>query len=360
MEGKPRMGMAQRRSGARPLLIIILAITFAVAWALVSESREITDMAGRKVIVPEKINKVCTDWPPAMYLVYVMDHSLLAGVNARFTDAQRDYVSAHARSLPVVGGFFGQGQTTNIEALLGVKPDIVIAEMWGDRAVNSRSEDLLGRFGIPVAYVNIDRTHDYPNAILFLGRLLGREARARTLSDYARGVLEEVGRAVRSVPVGKRPRVYYAEGSTGLFTECDTSAHIELIALAGGTNVHHRENGKFKVKGREPISIEQVLRYDPEVILAAEPSFYQSVFKDVKWQNIKAVKTGRIYLTPRLLFNWFDRPPSVMRLLGIQWVAWRLHPEVYRINMEKEARRFYRLFLGLDIPSATMRGVIGP
>jgi len=340
--------------------VSFLLLFFVTAFAATSETREVTDMDGRKVIVPKTINKVCADWPPVMYLLYAMDPSLLAGINSPFTDKQKEYLCVSARTLPVVGGFFGQGQTTNIEALLKVKPDLIIAEKWGDKALKSKSEDILGTFGIPVVYVNLETTRDYPNAILFLGELFGREARARTLSAYGKAVFEKVNTAVRSIPSNKRPRIYYAEGVTGLNTECHTSFHAELIALAGATNVHHCANGLFKVKGRDQVSIEQVLKYDPEVIFAAEPSFYQQVFKDVRWRNLRAVRTGRVYLTPRLLFDWFDRPPSFMRLLGLQWVAWHLYPEVYRIDMTEEARRFYRIFLGVDIPLDTMKRLLFP
>ncbi len=347
------------KAKVRCLLVLCLLIFFVIGFTIPSEAREVIDMAGRRVIIPDTIRRVCTDWPIAMYLVYAIDPTLLAAVNTPITDKQKEYVPPYVRKLPVVGGFFGQGQTANIEALLKVKPDIVVAEIWGDMAMNAKSEEVLKRFGIPVVYVKIDTTDDYPDAFLFLGKLLGREARVRALSDYGKAVFEEVGRTVQSIPANKRPRVYYGEGVSGLFTECHTSFHAELIELAGATNVHHCTNGMFKVRGKEPISMEQVLQYDPEVIFVAEPLFYQTVFKDSRWKNIKAVKTGRVYLTPKLLFDWFDRPPSFMRLLGLQWVMWRLYPEVYRKDMEKEARRFYRLFLGVDIPAEAMKKVIG-
>jgi iron complex transport system substrate-binding protein len=44
-----------------------------------------------------------------------------------------------------------------------------------------------------------------------------------------------------------------------------------------------------------------------------------------------------------------------MRLLGLKWLTWRLYPESYRIDMVKEAQRFYRLFLGVDMPEDKLK-----
>ncbi|HVN98123.1 MAG TPA: ABC transporter substrate-binding protein [Syntrophorhabdaceae bacterium] len=338
----------------------VLFVLFVGSSYTASCAREITDMAGRKVVVPDRITKVCGDWPIVMYLIYAIDPTLLAGISAPFTTEQKKYLSPEVEKLPVVGGFFGQSATITMEALLKAKPDVVVAEMWGNMELNVPSEKLLAKLGIPVAYVKIDKTSDYPAAFLFLGNLLGREKRARTLADYGDRVLKETARTRDLIPQVERPRVYYAEGMSGLFTECDTSIHAELISLSGATNVHRCSDGRFKVRGREPVSLEQVLRYDPEVIIATEPAFYGNVFKDERWQNVRAVKTGRVYLSPTMLLNWFDRPPSFMRLLGIKWLMWRLYPERHHTDIIGEACKFYRLFLGINVPEETMKRALFP
>jgi len=344
---------------ATSLFLIMILLCFG--YPATSEARAITDMAGRKVIVPDRISRVCTDWPIMMYLVYSLDPTLLAGLNTPFTDDQKRYLAPSVASLPVIGGFYSKTRAMNMETFLKVKPDVVIAEMWDSMSMNAKAEDMLRKNGIPVVYVKVDTTRDYLEAFLFLGKLLGREKRARALSSYGKTAFSEIERVVASLPQSKkRPRVYYAEGATGLFTECHTSFHAELIKLTGAENVHFCSRGGFKVKGKEAVNLEQVLRYDSDVIIAAEPLFYRSVLQDDRWQNIKAVKTRRVYLTPCLLFNWFDRPPSFMRLLGMKWLAHRLYPDAYRIDIVKEAQVFYRLFLHVEISTDTMKKVLYP
>jgi iron complex transport system substrate-binding protein len=100
--------------------------------------------------------------------------------------------------------------------------------------------------------------------------------------------------------------------------------------------------------------------YNPDVIVAQEKVFYDKIVKekDPAWQNIKAVKEKRVYLIPRTPFNWFDRPPSFMRILGLKWLMGILYPKEYRINIVKEAREFYRLFLGVEVSNEEMRHIV--
>jgi iron complex transport system substrate-binding protein len=56
------------------------------------------------------------------------------------------------------------------------------------------------------------------------------------------------------------------------------------------------------------------------------------------------VQQGRVYLAPSLPFGWFDRPPSVNRLIGARWLVHVLHPGRADGTLEDEVRRFYELF----------------
>jgi len=95
------------------------------------------------------------------------------------------------------------------------------------------------------------------------------------------------------------------------------------------------------------------------VILVQERLFFDKVFKDPAWKRIRAVRQGRVYLIPRTPFNWFDRPPSFMRILGLQWLMSRLYPKEYPVDMVKEARNFYRLFLGVEVSDREIRRIVG-
>ncbi|HOI94466.1 MAG TPA: ABC transporter substrate-binding protein [Syntrophobacter fumaroxidans] len=334
------------------LLLLFLSVLISVQ----AQGKEIVDMAGRRVIVPDRVTKAYGASPPATYLLYAVDPALLAGLNYPFNPRERTYLRPDVVSLPVIGGWFGQGRTPNQETLLKVKPDVMVAWIWKTKAANEKIEQVARLLGLPLVYVRLDHLGEYSEAFLFIGRLVGREERGRKLSEYAKRTLADVEPVVAAVPVGKRVSIYYAEAPDGLSTECDGSPHTELINLAGGQNIYRcAPKDDF---GMERISIEQVMLADPEVILAQEKECVDRVRSDPGWKSIRAVKNGRVHLIPRAPFNWFDRPPSFMRLLGIKWLTNLLYPDRYPLDLAKETREFYRLFLNVELDDGALREVL--
>ena len=142
------------------------------------------------------------------------------------------------RTLPVIGGLTGQGAQSNLEVILKAKPDLVI--MWSAKksAVAGRVDEALKQLNLPLVYAVAESLNDYPDVYLFLGRLLGKEERTKKLSAYFQKTLSDAKKIVDRIPKEKRPAVYYAEGVDGLSTECNDSIHVELLQLAGDTDVH--------------------------------------------------------------------------------------------------------------------------
>jgi iron complex transport system substrate-binding protein len=320
------------------------------------EAREIVDMAGRRTSVPDAITKVYASSPPAVYMLYALDPALCAGLNYPFSRYEQRWLREDFINLPVIGGWFGQGRTPNQETLLMAKPDIMLVWMWKVSAINEKIEQTARQLGLPMVYLRLDHLEDYVEAFRFLGNLLQREERARELGEYARRAMEGITPVASAIAENEKTSVYYAEGPDGLSTECNRSPHAELIELAGGRNIYQcAPKNDF---GMERISIEQVMAADPDVILAQEKDFVDNVYQDPRWQSIRAVKNKRVYLIPRSPFNWFDRPPSFMRLLGIRWLANILYPERYPLDIARETREFYSLFLGVELDDEALEEVL--
>jgi iron complex transport system substrate-binding protein len=328
------------------LCALTVVIFTVLAPAAQSQGRVITDMFGKKVSVPDRPQKVYSGSPPVTYMLYTLDPSMLAGLNFPVREWEKRYLRKSMQELPILGGWFGQGEVPNLEMILKINPEIVLVSKH-DSAMNDKIDETMKMVPMPVINVTLDTLSDYPGAFLYLGRVLGRKERAEKLAAYARRTISEMADLEASIPVRKKVSVYYAEGVDGLSTECDSSQHAELISLSGGRNVHRCRTGNLY--GMEKISLEQVMLYNPEVMLVMENVFYRAVFSDARWQRVKAVRDKRVYLIPKQPFNWFDRPPSFMRLLGAKWLANLLYPKRYPINTVKEVRRFFRLYLDVEL-----------
>ena len=340
-----------------PIALLTLFVLFGIS-ATLGDAREITDMAGRKVILPDSIRKVYAPSAYGSYIMYSIDQALLAGLIFPLKEGEKKYFRKEAQNLPVIGSLFGQRQTGTIDLLLQAKPELIILWLAKKSALDEKVEENLKKLGFPYVYAVAESIDDYPDVYLFLGRLLGREERTETLAGYSRKTLSEARALMSRIPANRRLKIYYAEEADGLSTECDDSIHAELLKLVGDGNVHRCRAANHI--GMDKLSLEQVKVYNPDVIVAQEKIFFEKVFKDAAWRSVKAVREGRVYLVPRVPFNWFDRPPSFMRILGLRWLMNSLYPDEYRIDIVKEAREFYKLFLDVDVRDEEMRNILYP
>ncbi|MDP4182796.1 MAG: ABC transporter substrate-binding protein [Bacillota bacterium] len=117
--------------------------------------------------------------------------------------------------------------------------------------------------------------------------------------------------------------------------------------MVGGINV--ADVPMQKGFGRSSVSLEQLLKWNPEVIIVgydkdAQAGFFNDIYKTPEWKNIKAVKEKKVYSIPNKPFDWFDRPPSVNRIIGVKWLANLLYPQYINLDITTEVKDFYEKF----------------
>lgn len=300
-------------------------------------------MVGRSVTIPSEVQKVVATSPPMTTMVYMLAPDKLAGLNFQWSDTEKKYVDDKYQNLPVVGGWFGR-QDGSYEEIISVAPGIVIEGAMGDvdlDTVNERQE----KFGdIPVVGVtdNSDITQ-ITSSIEFMGKLLGEEDKANKLIDFTNKYLDKANTVSSSISDSEKKKVYYAEGTEGLQTDPSGSLHSQLIDIVGGENVADVavQNGTGQIE----VSIEQVIKWNPSVVITTDSTFYSKVYNDTKWANIDAVKNKQVYLSPQSPFKWFDRPPGANIIIGIPWTAKVIYPEKYSdIDLKKTTKEFYKEF----------------
>jgi iron complex transport system substrate-binding protein len=322
-----------------PVLVALLAL-----WLSPAVAREITDSAGRKVQIPDSINKVLAAGPPASVLMYVLAPQKLAGWVREPSEAQKPYLTQAARALPTYGQITGRGGTANIEAVLAAKPDIIIDVGTINDTYRSLADRVQAQTGVP--YILIDGSFARSGSMLReVGDLLGVADRAELLAQYADKTIADLNGKIATIPADKRPRVYYGRGPEGLETGLSGSINMEILAAAGAENVA-ASAGKG---GLTQTSLEQILSWNPDMIIAASPKFAASAGKDPLWANIAAIKAGNLFVAPDLPFGWIDSPPAINRLIGIAWLEKLFYPDTFKSDLAAETRDFYKLFYQVDL-----------
>ena len=157
--------------------------------------------------------------------------------------------------------------------------------------------------------------------------------------------MNDLNTKLAAIPQDKRPRVYYGRGPKGLETGLAGSINTEVLEAAGAVNVADTA-GKG---GLANVSVEQVLAWNPDVVLTLDSGFQAEVGKDPSWAGVNAVKNGRIYRAPTLPFGWFDSPPGINRLIGVPWLTSVLYPGGTSPDLRATTKTFYKLFYHVDL-----------
>jgi iron complex transport system substrate-binding protein len=317
----------------------------------------ITDQAGRTLIVPDPITKVYCASPMGTNLMYMLAPELLVGWNVTPTALEKRYIPEQLRPVVGLGGWYGKNTTGNVEEIVKRAPQVVLDLGELDSAAVSEAERIQGLLSIPMIMVDGDLTAS-GDTLRYIGKLVGREDRAEELAKYCDDVIEQARDIAAKMADGDKVRVYYAEGMKGLNTDPAGSMHTEVLDLVGGKNVAQVELESGY--GMSPVSLEQVLAWDPQVILVAsdpveESNVYEQITTQADWATITAVKNHQVYQIPRGPFDWFDRPPCISRILGVRWLGNLLYPDLYECDMKAEITKFYRVFYHMELTEAQLQ-----
>jgi iron complex transport system substrate-binding protein len=324
-------------------LAAVAAALVAVA-ASSAGAREVVDSAGRKVEVPDRIERVIAAGPPASVLVTMLAPEKLIGWNRKPTPEELPYLPPVVRDLPEIGRLTGRGGTMNLEVVIAAKPDLIVDFGSVSDTYVSLADRVQSQTSIP--YLLIDG--HFPKtveAVRLLGNILGVGARAEALTKRMESVLADIDRVTASIAPAARPRVYLARGTNGLETGNRGSINTEIIERVGAVNVV--DSGVRG--GLVTVSLEQAAAWNPDTIVTLDPAVAEHLRSDPAWALVDGVRRGRIFISPKLPYGWVDAPPSLNRWIGLEWLARLLFPGKFPGDMRDVARDFYRQFYQVDL-----------
>lgn len=324
-----------------------------------AETREITDMAGRKVTVPaaENIESVFSAGPVAAIFLYMVVPDKLLGWNYELNDVEKSIILDKYQDLPN----FGMGDAVNYEAVIAANPTIAINSGKINDTMVSDCEALSESLGIPVVAVD-NELNNSAEAFRFMGELLGVEDHAEELAQYAEQVFTDIN-ALSDIPEEKKVSVYFGNGEDSLETAPRGSQHAQILDAINAVNVADLELGDGS---RVQISAEQLLAWDPDVIVVnGEPkadksgsSAAEDILSNPDYASLKAVQDQKVYGTPNAPFSWVDRPAGPNRLIGMRWFSALIYPEYIKCDINEEIHKFFDLFYHVDLSDEQLENVL--
>lgn len=330
-----------------------LSLTLALALALVplggisQGTLTLVDQAGREVAVSLPVERVVSLYGVATFYLYALgvQDRLVLGPYVGLKPGTPSW-EALATVDPDLGSKYVR-RKPSLEEIIARKPDLVLASAVKDPEIAKGLEGL----GIPTILLRAETVPGVQEATSLLGRVFGAEERADRLLGYFRGKVQRISELIAAKGL-RKPRVLFV-GTRPLRVASGEMYQTELIRLAGGIPVTEKLRGYW-----QDVDVEQVLLWDPEVILIAPYGKVtpEELIEDPVWQGVAAVRAGRVYKMPRVFAPWDIPTPE--SFLGLLWMAARIHPEL-KLDVAREAVVFYREFYGYELPQGFLAVISG-
>lgn len=346
----------KRKTGSLILLLFVLAASLltgcdstAVTYEDGVDTYMFTDDYGREVELRSDIRTIVGSGPNTQMILCTIAPDMLAGLNSAPSTEQERFYPPEFQDMPTLGQFYGSKTSLNIENLIKVSPDLIIdigeRKEDGEKDMDSIQEQT----GIATIYLEAD-LDSYDKMYKKLGRILGREDKAKRLAAYCRETSDMADKAAAKVK--NKKKVYFGVSTTGLNANANGSVQAAVLAKIGAVNAITLDEDEINgMDGGNPVGFEVVYKADPDIIVWGPDSPYDEVSKKSQWGKLRAIRDGEYYETPGEPYSWMSSPPSVNQVLGIRWLGNIVYPSEFKLDIEKDAKEFYKLFYDYDLSS---------
>lgn len=311
-----------------------------------SETREFTDDLGRTVELPAQIDRIAPSGSTANQVLLTMAPDKMVGLATDPSEAELKYYGDELADLPVFGSAFGGKGDINREALAAADPQVIIDTGEAKDGLTEDMDTLQEQLGIPVVFVEC-AIDDYGAAYETLGELLGMEDRGNELAEYCRNAYSEVEGVMASIPEEERANVLYILGEDGTNVLGKGTFQAQVVDMCAD-NLAVMDNPSNQGQGSET-SLEQIALWNPDTIIFAYGSIYDTVADDPAWDGIAAIDNGSYYEAPGTPYNWLNYPPTVNQVMGMQWLPRLLYPDKFDDSIADVTKSYYQTFYGYEL-----------
>jgi len=336
-----------------PLFFVVLAACNSSEHKPLRATHEVTDMAGRKMLVPDAIRRLYVNRPGSI-LMYAIAPDMLVSRSLWMNEGTKRFLKPSYLQLPYMDG--------SVEEIVKLKPDIIISSFNINPKTRDEADKLSKKTGIPVFMVAMDMGK-YEPTFKIIGQLLNRQTQTDRMIGFLHTYIDSIAVKAKGITEKQRVHVYYAEGGRGLNTDPSGSFHSQILDVVGALNV--AQTGVVAGQGMSAVSMEQILLWNPEIILvwtgmSTSMTTLQYIRSDNLWAKTQAVKNNRVYQIPFQPFVWFDRPPGTNRIMGSIWTAQLLYPEIYHFDLNKITREYFDIFYHHKLTDEELAEVLHP
>jgi len=255
---------------------LVTILFFCFSFSVTAKVIKVQDDAGNEITIEQAAKRVVALSPHIVELLYAVDgdKNIIAAVDySNYPDA--------ATNLPRVGSGF----QLDIEAIVGLKPDLIIAWQSG----NNRAQlEIIKKLGFKLYLSEPKNLQGIAKNLRDIGELIGNK---KTGEDKSQFFINELSSLAKNKYHTSRPRVFYQVWEQPLFTVNGKHMISQVIELCGGENIF-KELGVLSPQ----VDIESVITRNPDVIVVGAGKNRNGWLKNwEKWSSINAVSNKQLY-----------------------------------------------------------------
>jgi iron complex transport system substrate-binding protein len=328
---------------------IVAVLAFVLCLVGQAWSREIVDMVGRSVAIPDRVARVVTLGPVPVLNGFLFalgkQDTLVNGLPLELSRKFQYVFAPELAGKPIVQG---AEKGLAVEDIVGLRPDLILT-------MDLATARKLGEVGLPVVYLRWTAPDDVKALMALLGDILGKSKEASDYAAYFDETMKRVSSLVDPVASSRRPRVLYV--NLRRLTQPHRIADW-WIGKAGGRSLTDDGREQESVT----FSLEQMLSWDPEVMIVADRGEAKMAYDEPRFQNISAVRNRRVYVAPAGAHLWANR--TIEQPLTVLWAVSIIQPELFsqeRLRAEMTAfyNRFFHKSLAGDQIDEILAGSVG-
>jgi iron complex transport system substrate-binding protein len=243
--------------------------------------------------------------------------------------------------------------TPNVEAVLALQPDLVV--QWGDQGSGIVAP--LENAGLKVVALKYGTQDDVATWIQLFAAALGKKDRGDQLNAATQAAFQQMT-AVGKASTGAKPSIVYLNRFVGGLKVAGAGTYNDgYIAMVGGQNPASGPGGASG-KGMVGIDPEQVLRWDPDLVLLGnfDAALPKDLYDSAVWRGLKAVKEKRVYKVPLGGYRW--DPPSHESPLMWRWLRMVAYPSDARYDLRTDVVTAYQRFYGFRPTDAELDTIL--
>ena len=294
-------------------VLLLFPVLISTSNCAGNNGREILDRSGRTVTINGPVNRIVSTAPSNTEII--IDLGLVRKLVA--VDRYSTDIPELSAALPHVDFAY-----PDAEAILGLEPDIIIANGHNVTVSGDDPFRLLREMGIPVAYVSMSKSvNDIYSDIAFIADLLSAKEKGDALIKSMKKRVDEIAQKAAQAET-KRSVYFELSAAPEIFTFGKDSYINDMIAIAGGRNIFENDNWVLSP------TAEAIIERNPDVILTSV-NYLEDPIGEIKsrygFEHINAVINNRIF---RIDTNSLVRP-SARILLALDQMARAVYPELY-------------------------------